>query len=51
MIEKPAKKSKLGPGGYATLDVGSVYLKKFLVTSHGVIMRLSNGLVQVYFKD
>lgn len=26
-------------------------MKKFLVTSHGVIMRLSDGLIQVYFKD
>jgi len=37
--------------GHSSIVLGSIYLKKFLVTSHGVIMRLSNGLVQVYFKD
>ena len=50
MIEKQTKKTSLGKGN-ASYPLGSVYLRKWLSTSHGVIMRLSNGVVQVYFKD
>lgn len=43
--QKPTKKCKFGLEGHSSIALGSIYLKKFLVTSHGVIMRLSNGLV------
>ena len=32
-------------------EAGSLYLKRWLKTSHGIIMILSNSLVQVRFKD
>jgi hypothetical protein len=31
--------------------MGSVYIKKWTKTSHGIIFCLNNQLVQVYFKD
>jgi len=50
LSEKQTKRTALGRGN-ASYPLGTVYLRKWLSTSHGVIMRLSNGVVQVYFKD
>ena len=47
-----AKRTKLQPAYQArSFKIGSVYIKKWTKTSHGIIFCLNTQLVQVYYKD
>ena len=47
-----AKRTKLQPTDpVRKFKTGSVYIKKWTKTSHGIIFCLNTQLVQVYYKD